>query len=479
MKKTRILGYRCWIAILLGLSMTTISLAQKGPKDKFTFPPLNEIVMPGVQRVDLENGMELFLIQDPEFPTVDFRAMVKVGSIYDPAGKTGLASITATALRAGGTETMTGEEIDANLELLGGAVEINVGREWGQVSVSVFKQDCQKGLDILADLLLRPAFRAEKVELAKVQERSAVSRRNDRVWAISGREFEKLIYGAQNPYARYPEYATVDAITRDDIVSFYEKFFRPNNTTLAVWGDFDARQMKERIAKALGSWKERPVDFPKVSAVDYRYTYSVHYIHKPDLNQAHIQMGHIGGMMSNPDYPALVIMNQILDRERMFNTIRSREGLTYAPSGEYGAEYDHPGVFRCGAQTKSQSTVYAILLMLDEVKRMTQEQVTQEELQRAKDSYLNSFVFNFDSKEKIITRLVTYAFYGYPLDFAEQTKKGIEKVTGEDVLRVAKQYLRPDKLQILVVGNQADFDEPLSVLGTVDTIDISIPASAE
>jgi len=374
---------------------------------------------------------------------------------------------------------MTGEQIDAMFELLGGSVETGIGQEWGFVSISVFKQDLEKGLRVLTDLLMRPAFRAEKIDLAKIRERSIISRRNDEVWSIRGREFGKLIYGAESPYARNPEHAAIDAITREDIISFYRRFFHPNNTILAVWGDVEPTRMKEEITKAFSSWEATPIDFPKERDVEYQHTYTMNYIHKPELNQSHIQMGHIGGMMSSPDYPALVIMTQILDRDRMFNTIRSTEGLTYAPWGFYDADYDHPGVFSCGTQTKSQSTVYAIRLMLEEVKRMTQEEVTQEELQRAKDSYLNSFVFNFDSKEKTVSRLMTYAFYGYPLDFAEQTKKGIENVTRKDVLRVAKKHLEPDKLQILVVGNQEDFDEPLSVLGSVNTIDITIPGPAK
>jgi len=180
-------------------------------------------------------------------------------------------------------------------------------------------------------------------------------------------------------------------------------------------------------------------------------------------------------VMNDPDYPALVIMNQILSSERMFKVIRTQEGLTYAPWGYYGAEYDHPGVFNCGTQTKSKSTVYAIRLMLKEVKRMTEEEVTDEELARAKDTYLNGFVFNFDSKAEIVNRMMYYAFYDYPLNFIEKTKEGVEKVTKADVLRVAKNHLHPDELQILVVGNKADFDEPLSALGAVNEIDITIP----
>jgi zinc protease len=159
----------------------------------------------------------------------------------------------------------------------------------------------------------------------------------------------------------------------------------------------------------------------------------------------------------------------------MFKKIRTDEGLAYDVWGYYGANYQVPGVFRCEAQTKSESTVYAIELMLKEIKRITEEEVADEELVRAKERYLNSFVFNFDSRAKIVNRLMTYGFFGYPLDFMDKVKKGVEKVTKEDVLRVAKKYLRPDKVQILAVGKKEDFDKPLATLGEVNVIDIKIP----
>ena len=186
-------------------------------------------------------------------------------------------------------------------------------------------------------------------------------------------------------------------------------------------------------------------------------------------------MGHIGGRYDNPDYPALLVMNQILTTDRMFKKIRSGEGLAYNVFGYYGVGLDHPGIFTAGAQTKSESTVYAIRLMIKEIERMTQEEVTDEELNRGKDEFLNSYVFNYDRKEKIVNRMLTFAHFGYPLDFADQIKQGVERVTKADVLRVAKQYLKPDKLQILVTGKKQDFDEPLSVFGEVNEIDITIP----
>ncbi len=180
-------------------------------------------------------------------------------------------------------------------------------------------------------------------------------------------------------------------------------------------------------------------------------------------------------MLDNPDYSALSVMNSILSFDRMFKKIRTDEGVAYSVWGSYGASYVNPGTFSCGAQTKSESTVYAIDLMFKELKRITEQEVSDEELAKAKDQYLNSYVFNFDSKSKIVNRMLTYAYYGYPLDFIEKVKKGVEKTTKADVLRVAKKYLQPNKIQILVVGKQEDFDKPLSTLGNVNAIDIAIP----
>jgi zinc protease len=323
---------------------------------------------------------------------------------------------------------------------------------------------------------MHPAFRQEKIELAKIAQRSGISRRNDNIFQITNREFESLIYGKESPYATYPEYVTIDAITRDDIIAFYNKYFHPNNTIFAVWGDFKVEDLQKKLEKVFAEWKSTKVDFPPQPTVDYQYKYTVNYIEKTDVNQTHTQIGHIGGIMNNPDYPALTVMNQILSSDRMFKVIRTQEGLTYAPWGYYGANYEYPGVFNCGTQTKSQSTVYAIRLILNEIKRITEEEVSNEELVRAKDSYLNSFVFNFESKEQIVNRLLEYNYYNYPKDFIEKVKDGIEKVSKEDVLRVAKKYLYPDNLQILVVGNQKEFDEPFSVLGEVNLIDITIPS---
>jgi zinc protease len=467
-----------WLVVAAGLVGPALATQPAASYKELQYPRLHDIVVPDIQRVTLPNGMRLFILEDHELPLIAMSARIRVGSIYEPADKIGLADITGEVMRTGGTAGRTGDELDEQLEQIAASVETGIRLNAGYASVSVLKEDIDTGLSILADVLMHPAFREDKIELAKMQFRSAISRRNDQPGSIAAREFGKVIYGPASVYARHAEYATIDSITRDDLVAFHRRFYGPNNMMLAVRGDFDAGAMIEKIEKAFEGWEKVDLDLPKTPAVEYEWPATVNLVARPDLNQSNIYLGHIGGLMSDPDYFALTVMNEILGGSftgRLFKNVRSRQGLAYSVGGGYGSDFDHPGVFRMACQTKSGSTVHAIRAMLDEARRLTIEEVADEELELAKESYLNSFVFNFDSKGEIINRLMTYEYFGYPADFLQKTKAGIEQVTKADVLRVARAHLKPDKLQILVVGRPDDFDEPLSTLGPVAAIDVTIP----
>jgi predicted Zn-dependent peptidase len=238
--------------------------------------------------------------------------------------------------------------------------------------------------------------------------------------------------------------------------------------------------MVQKIEQAFEDWQRREVATPPAPEVNYQFRQTVNVITMEDVNQTHIYMGHIGGLRNDPDYFALSLMNRILGSgftSRLFKEVRSRQGLAYSVFGYFSADYNHAGMFYVGCQTRSETTLQAIQAMKAEVVKMTQREVTAEELQLARESFLNAFVFNFDSKGEIVNRLLTYSYYGYPLDFLEKAKQGIEKVTQADILRVAKKHLHPDQMQILTVGPAQDFEEALSTLGPVNEIDITIPGS--
>jgi zinc protease len=468
-------------AVLLALAVGSAAAATKQAPDyrKLKYPELREVKVPEVTRVTLPNGMLLLLLEDHELPLINLSARIRAGSMYEPAEKVGLADITGEVMRTGGTPTMTGDEIDEALEAMAASVETGIGLDAGWASLSVLKEDVDKTLGILADVLMHPAFPPDKIELAKIQHRTAISRRNDEPDEIASREFDKLVYGADSIYARHTEYATIDAITRDDLVAFHQRFFGPNTMMAAVWGDFQTQEMVQKIEQAFAAWEKIDGAVSSVPRVNYQYVRTVNVVPRPDLNQSNILLGHIGGLRSDPDYFSLVVMNQILGggfTGRLFKNVRSRQGLAYSVFGSYESGFAHPGTFGLGCQTKSESTVQAIQAIVAEVEKIRQTEVSDEELKIAKESFLNSFVFNFDTKGEIVTRLLTYEYYDYPADFLLQIRDRVEKVTKADVLQAAREHLRPDKVQILVVGNPESFDKPLSTLGEVKTLDVTIPS---
>lgn len=469
-----------FLLMILVLFVISPLWAQKSYKD-LKYPPLGELKIPEVKREILPNGMILFLAEDHQLPVIGVSVLVKTGSIYEPADKIGLASITGMVMRTGGAGNRTGDQIDEELERLGASVETWIGLTEGGASISVLKEDIDKGLSILADILMDPKFNQDKIDLAKVQHKSGIARRNDEVGTIADREFDKLIYGAQSPYSRTTEYYTIDNIKQEDLVAFHQKYFHPSSVILGVWGDYKTVEMVQKIKKAFANWKPAEVealDYPKV---DYRYRPSVNLVKKEDVNQSNIYLGHIGGTMDDPDYYALTVMNYIFGRSftsRLVKKVRTEKGLAYDVSGSYNTNFGFPGTFTILCQTKSQSTVEAIKYMIEETRKITQEEVTDDELKQAKENYLNSFVFMFDTKDKVVRRLMTYEYYGFPLDFLQKTKAQVEKVTKADILRAAKTHLHPNDIEILVVGKSQDFDQPLSVLGEVDTVDITIPEAS-
>ncbi|RKX25358.1 MAG: hypothetical protein DRP47_09950 [Candidatus Zixiibacteriota bacterium] len=469
------------LSFLLALS-TVPGVAQD--VDKLKYPKLNKLEIPEVEKVTLDNGMRLYLLPDHSMPIFRSSARINCGGYLDPADKLGLASICGTVLRTGGTTKWTGDEIDEQLEAIGGSVETYIGNTSGGANINVLSEYTNLGLDILAEVLLHPVFDQDKIDLAKVQQRSGIARRNDDPMQIAIREYRKVIYGSESPFARHVEYATINAIERQDLIDFHAAYFKPQNVQLAFWGDFDSKELIEKIKAHFGDWVREGDAVPALPEVEYKFDNEVYYVHKADVNQTNIIMGHIGGLTTDDDYPARIVMNNIFGGSfgsRMFNAVRSREGLAYAAFGVYTANISYPGMFYAFASTKSETTAKCIREMIKVIKQMQVDPPTETEMRAGKDGYLNSFVFNFDSKGEVVRRLMTYDFYNLPEDFLFQEKEKVEKVSPDDVISAAKANLRPDALRIVVIGKGEDFDMPLDQLGlgNVTEIDITIPTGEE
>jgi zinc protease len=459
------------------LLMAAGAFAQVTSYKDIKTPPLRKFSMPQPKRIALPNGLVIFLQEDHELPLIRGVADIRGGGRNVPAEKFGLHSIYGQAWRTGGSASKKGEDLDVLLESRAAYLETNSDYDSASVSLNVLKSDFDTVFPLWLDLLRNPAFPQDKIDLAKTQANTQISRRNDEPSSILLREAQTLGYGPSSPYARISEYATIASITRDDLLAFHRQTVHPNNIIVSFIGDFNAAQMEQRLRATFESWPRGPqVAKPDPAIAPAKP--GVYFVAKDDVTQANIAMVHAGIERNNPDMPAVTVMNEVLSggfSGRLMQQLRSVRGLTYGAGGGIGASWDYPGLVRLQMSTKSGTTLESIDALRGEVRRMIESPATAEELSLAKESILNAFVFTMDTRTKAMQQQVLLEFYGFPADYYVKWPGLIEKVTAEDVARVAKTYLHPDQLAVLVVGNEKEFEKPLSTLGPVTTIDVTIP----
>jgi zinc protease len=443
-------------------------------------PALRAFTPQQPKRIALPNGLVIFLQEDHELPLVRGTARIRGGSREEPAAKVGLVSVYGQVWRTGGTKALTGDQLDDDLEARGARVETGGGLDSTFASWDCLKESFDSVFATWVELVRHPEFREDKIPIAKNQLNTGIARRNDDAGQIAGREARKLGYGQDSPYARVAEYATVAKVTRDDLVAWHKATVHPNNLILGVVGDFDPSAMEAALRKALGSWPRGPA-VARVEPVIGEAKPGVYFVQKDDVTQSQIRMLHGGIRRDSPDYFAVEVMNEVFGggfSARLFSNIRSKKGLAYSVGGGIGANFDYPGLLQLSMGTKSGSTAAAIDALYEEIDNLVKMPASADELARAKDAILNSFVFRFDTKQEVMAERMLYEFYAYPADFLERYRAGIEKVTADDVARVARAHVHRDKLALLVVGKAQDFDRPLAGFGEVATLDITIPEGA-
>lgn len=469
--KARVIFLTLLTLITLNFTAPGSLQATEDPRT-MTFPPV-EFHPAKAERVVLSNGMVVYLLEDHELPLIRIEAMIRTGSLYEPPDKIGLAGLTGAVMRTGGTRRMEGDQIDEELEYLAAEVGSRIGLDAGLASLDVLAKDFDRGLNLFSEILRYPAFDAKKLDLAKKQAIEGIRRKNDSPAGIASREFLKLIYGPKNPYARETTMQGISSITREDVVAFHRRYYHPNSILVGITGDFRKKEMVRKIKKTFGSWEKHQVEFPKVAPVEVRYEPSINYIDR-DLTQTHLRIGHLGIRLDNPDYFALSILDDILGgrafTSRLFQEVRTKKGLAYSVGTSLDPGNFDLGIFFAYAQTKAGSTYQAISAILDEIRRIQTQPVSDEELKQAKESFLNSYVFSFSSPAQIVSRQVSLEYYGLPANFLERYRDNVAAVSREDIQEVAREYLHPEGLILLAVGRQEHFDQPLSTFGKVSTI---------
>jgi zinc protease len=469
-----------WMVLLTAsslLSLTPWATSQATDWQQIPIPTLPSFHPPQPRRIQLSNGMVIFLQEDHELPLINGSARIRGGSGNEPAAKIGLVELFGEVWRTGGTKSQTGDQLDDFLEVRAAKVETGGGPDSTSISLSCLRGDFDEVFKVFAELLQHPEFRADKLDLAQKQADDSISRRNDEIGEIAARESAKLAYGPNNPYAREPEYATIAAITRQDLIDWHKTYIHPNHIILGMSGDFDSSAMEAKLRAAFESWP-KGAGLPK-SEIKFQPAPAGYYlIPKEDVNQSSIHMVALGTTRNNPDYYAISVFNEAFGggfSSRLFNDIRTKRGLAYNVGGGIGTNFGHPGILQFVAGTKSQSTIESIQALDEDIDNVTKNPITEDEIKHAKDAILNAFIFRLDSPDKVLGERLTYEFYGYPADWLDRYPAEIQRITAADVNRVAAKYVHREQLAVLVVGNTKEFDKPLSSLGPVKEIDITIP----
>jgi zinc protease len=448
-----------------------------GDPRQMKFKPV-EFTPPDADRIVLENGMVVYLLEDHELPLISVSATLRTGGWLDPTDKVGLAAVTGSVMRTGGGGGLSSEQVDEELEQVAASLSISIARQSGSASLDVLAKDFKKGLAILAGLVRRPAFEPARLELAKLQAIEGIRRRQDNPGSVVGREFLKVLYGPNHPTARESTIDSITRITRDDVVAFYQQTIHPNGIILGVTGDFDKQAMLASLREVFGDWKKGEVpeltiaDAPEAAAG--RRT--IRFINK-ETSQTHLRVGQLSIRENDPDYVALAIANDILGgssfRSRLFNDVRTKRGLAYSVGSRLNAGVHDQGVWLMRAETKLPSTHEVIERFVANMERMRIELVTNEELEEAKEAYVNSFVFSFASPSAIVNRLVELEYDGLPKDFLQQLRERVVKLTKDEILAAAKKHWHPDRLTIVAVGLGETLPKVLSSFG--DAKEIKLP----
>ena len=464
------------LPLLLLLSLP--AAAQVNSVQELRYPPLSRFDIPQPQRIELENGLVLLLLEDHELPLVEATVLVRAGSGYDPADKIGLAELAGRVLRTGGTEKMNGDQLDDWLESRAAAIEVGVTEDAARVTMNSLKQDFPDALRLLADVLRRPAFDPKKLEIERNRAVTNVARQNDELLEILFREFQEIVYGPDSPYGWTETYETLRSITREDALAWHRQMFHPDRTVLGLVGDFSSEEALRWVREALGDWPRGPQT--KLAAPPWRerLTPGIYYAEKGDVPQSGIIMGHLGVRRDHPDYYALEVMNQVLGTSsfsRLFSNVRTKKGLAYAVGGLVGSAWDHPGTAMIFTSTKVETTGASIEALLEEARNLKAVPPTEAEIETAKRGLLDSFIFRVDAPRRVLAQQLQAEFHGYPRDWLSRYRAGIEAVTPAQVRDAAARHLRPEEFAILVVGPPQGQDKPLDTFGKVTPIDITLP----
>ena len=453
--------FAIFLVFSLGLSAFAVDIPSR--PEKLKFPELKYEPPKGSDyRVELKSGPVAFVVPNRELPLISISILVRTGKYNEPKGKEGLAAMTGYLLSKGGTKSHSAEALEERLAFLAAGLSSNIGDTSGSVGVNLLSKDLEEGLAILREVLTVPRFQRDRFDLYKIQQIQSMKQRNDDSRNIERRELVRLAYGDHFFRSQSPTKASIDSITESDLRSFHRDWFHPDNFVVSVSGDFDRKEMVLKLEKLFSDWSPKGKT-AKTVPTNKKFAKAGIYIVDKEVNQGRVDIMLPGIMRDNPDYYAVQVMNDILGgggfTSRITNRVRSDEGLAYSaysycPGGTY-----FPRTFVAGYQSKSRTVLYAAQIVLEEMRKITQEEVTDKEIETAKASYIQTFPQAFETKGAVASTFASEEFTGRLSNnpnYFENFRSKIRAVTKADVQRVAGKYLKPDKVVILIIGDKEE-----------------------
>lgn len=426
------------------------------PPEKLKYPRL-EFQLPRAEKIMLENGIILFYLQDRELPLVSISALVRTGSMYDPQGKEGVAELTAYMMRTGGTSKLSSTEIDERFDLLASSPSVSMSLDSASVNFSFFKDDLDIGLDLLSQMLKEPAFEEDKLKLAISLKNEELRRITDNPQKMAFREFNRLLY-PNDARGRYATTTSLMKITRNDLIAFHRKYFFPANMVLSISGDISKQEAINKIRQHFDQWNNSRQAL-EVAPPPKQAGHGVFFVRK-NLPQSTVVSGEFTVSKTNPDFYAFSVLDFIIGSggfpSRIFTAVRNNEGLAYSAGSFYRARANY-GVFGTYAFTKTDSTFRALQLVNSILQDVAAGSISQAELDWAKKSILNSFIFSFEQPGQIAVQQMTLTYDKLPDDYLSSYRKRIDAVTRNDLKRVAAQYLNEKRRLTLIVGDTDQF----------------------
>ena len=453
---------RCSLLLVLLLLAPPLVAAQAPtipahPRDLAFEPLAFEPPSAAQHRRTVPGGGVVYIVEDHALPLVDVSVLVRTGAYLEPRGKAGLAALTGSQMRAGGTASLSAADLDEEVAFLAAQIGSAIGGTMGQASLNCLTKDLDAALDLLFDMLRRPRFDQDRLDLAKSQLLQGMERRNDSTRGIEGREWGRLLRGDAHFSTLPATRASVESITREDLLAFHERYYHPGGFIFAVSGDVDPEEVLAKLSARLDGWPAVSDAVPDVPAPVHDPRPALYGVDKPDVNQGRVSIGHLGTTRDNPDRYPLLVMNDILGgggfTSRLLTRVRSDEGLAYSAGSSFGMGTYYDGVFRVAFQSRSETVARASAIVLEEIERIRSEPVSDAELSTSIASFVETFTRNFSSAGATAGLFARDEYTGRDPEYLQHYRERISAVTAEDVLRVAREYLHPDRLVMLVVGN--------------------------